>query len=329
MSPAEPDLLPGLPRPLDEPRSLFQQPGPTPPYACAPLPGPYFERDPLLDPPPLPQPGWFADVDLGVVMPHVKNRLTEMVQVGTRMPDSVHLPSASLNWTVSPGVEVGCRLPSGFGAFSLGYRSLASDGSRLELGPDGPANLKSRVDVNIADLDYQSWEMSLWPHCGMKWWFGLRLANVYFDSQENEPFAAATAGNGIFATHTTNHFLAGGPHYGVELTHQWRETGLAFVVRADGAILLGRIHQDFLEVSTATGPGGGLLTGETRRANPQDVPTLNVFLGVTWQPPQYPCLKLSLGYEYEYWWDVARLSTGASRGELSEQGFVVSAGINF
>jgi len=329
VSKGEPDVLPGLPRPKDAPGSLFQAPSSALPYDCSPLPGPYFERDPRLDPPFLPQPGWFAELDLGVVVPHVKNRLRDMVQVGTAMPDIVQLPSTDLNWTVSPSVQLGYRLPSGFGAFAVGYRQFASDGTAAMQVPDGPAILKNRLDVNIAELDYLSWELSLWPNCGMKWWFGLRLANIFFDGQLSEPFAEAAAGSGIFATHVSNHFLGGGPLYGLQLTKDWRETGISLVARAEGATLLGRVQQDFLEFSTLPGPGGALLIGETRRSNPQSVPTLNVFLGINWQPPRYSALLLSAGYEYEYWWSVGRLSTTTSRGEMSNQGVLLKAEFRF
>src|SRR5262249_55019701 len=107
-----PDVLPGLPRPPDAPRSLFQRPPPVPPYSCDPLPGPYFERDPQLDPPALSPPGWFGDVELGIVVPHVKNQLVDVVQIGTSPPDTVALIGADLNWTVAPRFEVGYRLPS-------------------------------------------------------------------------------------------------------------------------------------------------------------------------------------------------------------------------
>jgi hypothetical protein len=307
---------------------LFQEGLPAPPFTCDPLPGPYFERDPRLDPPSWPQPGWFAGVDLGIVGPKVKDRLQEMVQVGSGT-DTVHVPNAELNWTVSPRIDVGYRLPSGFGEFALAYRILVTDGSASVLGPDAVADLKSRLDVNIADFDYLSREMSLWPHCGMKWWFGLRMANIFFDSQAVEPFAAAAAGSGVFAAHTTNHYLGWGPHYGLELTRHLEPTGLCLTARADGATLLGRIHQDFLEVSTVSGPSGALVTGETRRANSQDVPMLRIFLGTTWQPPRYPMVHLSVGYEYEYWWNVARLSNGISRGEWGEHGILLRAAFNY
>src|SRR5437870_2176455 len=99
---AEPDVLPGLPRPPDVPASLFQQPSPRPAYTCDLLPGPYFELDPRLDPPWLPAPGWFTDIELAILGPHVKNRLTDLVRLGIRMPDTIHVPSADLDWTVAP-----------------------------------------------------------------------------------------------------------------------------------------------------------------------------------------------------------------------------------
>jgi hypothetical protein len=326
----EPDPLPGLPRPLDAPRSLFQESPPTPPYTCAPLPGPYFENDPRLDPPWLPQhPGWFAAVDLDIVGPHVKNRLTDMVQVGTRAPDTVSLGSANLDWTAAVRSEVGYRLPSGFGAVSVAYKYLATEGSGTVAGPDGIESLKSRLDVTVADLNYSSREWSLWPHWGMKWTFGLRLASIYFDSNASEPFAVAAAGCGIFDTHVSNHYLGGGPHLGLELTRSWQDPGLSFIVRTDAATLLGRVHQHFAEESTLTGPGGQLLCGQSTRSNPQSVPEVNAFLGIGWQPPSYPYFNIAVGYEYEYWWNVGRLSTGSSRGEWSEQGISMRAGFNF
>src|SRR5262249_15181916 len=160
-----------------------------------------------------------------IVAPHVKNRLRDTLTVDGLMPNEVHLPSAELDWTGSPRFEVGYRLPSGWGDIALSYRFLISEGSETALGPDGPFALKSRLDVHIASLDYISREMSLWPHCGMRWRFGLRYASVYFDSQANGPFAAAAAGSGVFATHITNHFQGIGPHVGVQLERKLEYQG--------------------------------------------------------------------------------------------------------
>ena len=36
-----------------------------------------------------------------------------------------------------------------------------------------------------------------------------------------------------------------------------------------------------------------------------------------------------LGYQFEYWWNVGRLSTSFARGELEDQGVVLRAEFNF
>jgi hypothetical protein len=323
------DVLPGLPRPPDQPRTLLEPPPAAPPYTCDPLPGRYFERDPRLDPPQLPQPGWFGDAEVGIVTAHFKNRMRDTITVDGLMPNIVHLASAELDWTASPRVELGYRLPSGWGDIALSYRFLSTSGSETALGSDGPFSLRSRLDVQIASLDYISREWSLWPNWGMRWRFGLRFASVYFDSQGTEPFDEAAAGSGVFATRTTNHFKGIGPHLGVEVERRLGWQGLAFVLAADGASLVGRTRQGFFEATTTLDGNGLPLTGQDHFSNPQTVPVLNVQLGVGWQPPTYPHSHLFFGFEYEYWWDTARLSTSLSRGEMSDQGLVLRAEFNF
>jgi hypothetical protein len=319
--------LPGLPRPPDQPASLFLPPAPTGP-APAPLPGPYFEFDPLLDPPELPAPGWFTDLEAGVVGPHVKNNVT----LDNAFPGGgrLRLPSANLDWTVSPRVAVGYRLPAGFGEISLAYRFLVSEGEGTTSAQDSLAALKSRLDLNIIDLDYTSREFSLWPHWDMTWRFGLRWADVYFDSRAEEPFGVAAAGSGIFETRTTNSYLGFGPHAGVALARQLGPAGLALVGRVDGWISIGRIRQGFFETATTLGPNGLPLAAETRLSSSQAVPSINVQLGLGWQPLGWCNTHFFLGYVYEYWWNVGRESnTLDSRGELSDQGILLRAEFNY
>jgi hypothetical protein len=308
---------------------LLQAPSSFPAYSCDPLPGPYFERDPRLDPPALPPPGWFADVELGIIVPHIKNRLTGVVTLPGQMADTVHLPGAELNWTAAPRFELGYRLPSGFGEFSLAYRFFTTEGSESSLGPDGFASLKSRLDVNMGDLDYASRELSLGPHCGMKWRFGLRAVGTYFDSRSDEPFALAAAGTGVFERKTSNNFWGFGPHVGLELARRLDGSGLAVVGRVDGATILGRLHQRFFEETAPMGPNGQQLAADTSARVSQDVPMLTTFVGLSWQPPLYPRAQLFLGYQYEYWWNIGRDSSTTSRGELSDQGILLRAEFNF
>jgi len=325
---SEPEFLQALPRPPDQPRSLLAPallPGPPPPD----LEGPYFRPDPLLDPPRLDGLGWFADVDVGLLKPHLKNQLTNTVTFPDGSSTTVGLPAATLNWTVSPRFEVGYSLPSGFGAISLGYRFLVSEGTNLVFGPDGPATLKSRLDVNMGDLDWSSREYTPWTLWDVKVHLGLRYLSVYFDSQANEPFAAAAAGTGIFNSRTTNSFVGIGPHTGLDLSRRLGFGGLALVGSVDVSFAFGRIRQGYFASSTTPGVGGLPQTGETIVASSMAVPVLNSRLGLGWQPPAYPGVRLFAGYQFEYFWDVGQLLPANTFGEFFDSGAVLKAEFNF
>src|SRR5271166_3746979 len=64
----EPEFLRSLPRPPDQPRSLLQ---PAPPVGPPPNLERYFILDPVLDPPQWPKTGWFTDVQIDIIHPHV------------------------------------------------------------------------------------------------------------------------------------------------------------------------------------------------------------------------------------------------------------------
>jgi hypothetical protein len=103
--------------------------------------------------------------------------------------------------------------------------------------------------------------------------------------------------------------------------------GLSLVGEVDSALTLGRIRQGFFEEGTA---GGRPVVGQSHVSSSQAVPMLNAQVGVGWQPQGYRNLRFFLGYQYEYWWNVGRLSiTPNSRGELSDQGVLWKAEFNF
>ncbi len=323
-----PDPLPGFPKVSEAPASLFAPPARVP--VSNSTPKAYFESDPRLDRPELPPLGWFVNADVSLSYAHVKNRLTDTVQIGNNAPNTVQVGSSNLDWTVSPRFEAGYRLPSGFGDLSLSYRFLASSGSGLAASPDGVENVNSRLDINVFDFDYTSREWSLWPCWDMKWWFGVRLASIFFDSHAGEPYDVAAAGSGIFASGDSNRYVGAGPHLGLELARRLDEYGLSLVGRIDGWMSLGRIRQSFHESSTTLDANGVPLYGQTVATGSQEVSSLNVELGINWTPPSWPNVSLFAGYQYEYWWNAGRLSsTPDSRGELSDQGFLLRAEISF
>jgi hypothetical protein len=183
--------------------------------------------------------------------------------------------------------------------------------------------------MNIVDLDYASSEFSLWPHWDMKWRIGLRYVDVYYDTQSEESLGAAAAGTGIFESGAANNFWGIGPHASIELARPMGWEGFGLVGKVDGATLLGRIHQKFTATSTVIGPDGTLNTGTTDESESQAVPTISAFLGLKCEPPAYPFVHLSAGYFYEYWWNIGRVSSTTSRGELSDQGVLFRAEFTF
>jgi hypothetical protein len=318
---APPDPLPGLPRPPDAPFSLLAPP--VVPDHGPPLPGPYFEPDPRLDPEPNPPPGCFTDLEVQILDPHVKNNLSMPVTLLGRTV-TVSAPSAPLDWTVAPEMALGYRLPSGFGELLVRYRYLGSSGDGVYQGPDSPADVQSRLEMHTLDIDYASREWSLWNCCwDMRWFFGARVTSVYFDSHSTESFAAAAAGSGIFREEVSNKFVGVGPHLGLELDKRFDGSGLAIYARADGWVSLGRINQAFTADSTT------LAIGEAREHRSQAVPEENAQIGVRWEPPGWHHTYLYAGYQYEFWWNVGRDSETTSRGTVDDQGVFVRVEVNF
>jgi hypothetical protein len=264
------------------------------------------------------QPGWFGAVELDLLGVHIKNRLVAPVAVGD-VVDTVHLPTASLDWTTSPRFELGYRLGQGFGEFLLTYRSLVTEGKEGidNFDPAGEGFLKSRLNMNIVDLDYASREFSPVSQFGLKWHVGARLASAYFDS---------TAVGLILGQRTSSSFFGGGPHAGFDLS--WRPCALpalSVFTRLDGALLLGRVKQSFEE--TVTLEDGSVIGGAANQSQTQAVPVLQWQAGVGYTPPwSGNQLHFSLGYDFEQWWGIR---VGDSRADLTAQGIFLRAEFNY
>jgi len=283
------------------------------PPPCAPYEdsnGPLLRGDPLLDRPEYPQPGWFAALEVGVVGAHVTNGLTANVTVDGLVSNTVQLPSAGLDWTGSPRLELGYRLAEGLGELVFSYQALETDGSTILPGFDldgGNGVLNSRLDVYVLDFDYVSREYSLGPRWDMKWKAGLRVANVSFDS----------VADGFFLEQRTrNDFWGVGPHAGLQVWRALDVPGLALYGKIEGATVLGDIKQTF-EEEIAT--DAGVLVGVTAQHQDQAVPVLNAQAGLAWTPCwRGQRLRFAGGYELEQWWYLGQ--AGDSRAELTVQG---------
>jgi hypothetical protein len=301
----------------------FIPPPPPPPYPYDPN-GPLLGDEPLLAGGGHRPPGWFGGIEADLVWPHIKNRLSAPVRLDDFI-DIVHLPTASLDFTGSPKVILGYRFPEGFGEFTASYRSIVSEGARNIENFDffGDSFLKSRLNVNVIDLDFGSQEIplgwdrpsSLWD---LKFDLGARIAGVFFDSKAE----------GVFLReHTSNNFFGAGPHLALELQrHLIDYPGLALYARVETAVVIGRIHQRFEEsISVDDTP---ILGGSTSQRGSQAVPILGIQAGLSWTPVHnWRWLRFTGGYTFEQWWGVG--DVGGSSADLTSQGLFLRTELHF
>jgi hypothetical protein len=286
---------------------------PPPPPADAGSPvyhDPLPSHDALLDGPTSP-PGWFGSVEVDFLKPHVTNRLSGKVFYDDGSFDPVRLPGAELDWVASPRFELGYRLSEGCGEIVMSYRFLTTDGHanlpNFDLFADvADALLKSRLDLNVFDLDYASREISLGTHWDLKWRAGVRVADLYYDSR---------AFGQITAQRASNQFVGAGPHAALDVWYHFDLPGLAAFARIDGAVMIGQERQRFDE--SFVFDDGSAFGSAASQSTTQVVPTLSAQLGLAWVPVGTR-LRFSVGYEVEQWWNVGHV--GDSRAELFDQG---------
>jgi hypothetical protein len=278
--------------------------------------------DPLLDYCCCFPPGWVADLELPIIAAHLRNNLVDTVTLGPRT-DSIHLPTAKLDWTVAPRFEVGYRLPEAAGDLLVSYRFLTTTGTDTLPGFDAAGNpglLRSRLILNVLDFDYAHHESALGADWDMKWCVGVRFADVFFDSSA----VSATLSQG-----ESNTFYGVGPHAGLEVQRHVGVAGLALFARADGSMVFGQVRQRFSE--TVAGPVG-LMTVDDRPSHTQPVPYLALQTGVVWRPPQEQRLSVALGYTIERWWEIGELLTSppaGSHADLTVQGVYLRVGWSY
>jgi hypothetical protein len=309
---------------------LVRQGPPVVPPGPAPPNGPVGGPPPLLMPPPPPEPlprppavegrwydrcnyppsGWFAGIQIDVVGPHVKNRLVEDVPFSNGLVDTVHLPSASLDWTASPRFELGYRFAGNAGQFSAVYRLLSTDGraTMSDFDPGTVTTLHSSLEFNVLDLAYGSGYFAPGPYCDLQYSIGVRIAQAFFDSRAEDV---------IREVRTSNHFFGAGPLAALEWQRRLNVPGLAVYSRLEGAVPLGRIHQGFEEVfklSNNTNFGSALSQHQT-----QAIPTLSFDFGLGWTPQWSRFSRFSAGYHIERWWELGEVNN--SSADVTTQGF--------
>lgn len=294
----QPEILRSLPRPPDQPASLFEEAMMSGPPAPD-FEHPYFQKDPLLDPTDWPQPGWFGDAEVGIIHPYVNYPTLENVPLASNANNVVQLGTAHLNWAAAPRVSIGYRLPSGFGEFLVSDRYFNARGSDTTLTANGPASRKTEFMLNYTDIDYASRELTPYTGWSLRLQAGIRVAQTYLGTRVDQPIAQAAAGNGVFAGRQTNRDRGVGPHFGVQIDRHFQRSGLTWVNQIDVSTIFTHVRQE--SFAGAIGPGG-IQTGDAITTFTQNMPVLSVQIGLNWQPPRLPNSKLYVGYIGQFWY---------------------------
>jgi hypothetical protein len=257
-------------------------------------------------------PGWFATLEIGVLAPSFHNFLISPVPFGpfTRV---VSVPGASLEWTGSPRIELGYRLANGAGAFLASYRSVVSEGSGAlaNFDPLGGALVRSRLNLNVVDLEYRNSPGEIAPFWELTWDVGVRIGALYYDS---------TATGNITRQRVSNSFVGAGPRAGIELARALDVVpGLSLFGRLEGGAMFVWLGQNYEVIDQAPGgPFGGALGVE----HGQTVPFLNFLVGLSYTPEvSGHWVRFSLGYQIEQWWSVGDMPGLPSWADLNLQGF--------
>jgi hypothetical protein len=254
--------------------------------------------------------GWLAALELGMVQPHLNYQLSAPVTVGG-ITRTVNVPTARLDWTGSPRLDLGYRFPDAFGAVVASYRNITSDGggsvSRFDGG--GDATLLTRLNLNVLDLDYHGANLRLGELWDLDWQAGVRLAIIYVDTR---------ATGRIFDDHTSDHFVGAGPHAGLGISRAFAfAPGLSAFGHLEAAGVIGSTSEHF--ESTERFAGGASVYGDNRIEGGRTVPELDFQVGLAYSPPQGdPWVRFAAGYEVEQWWGLGNI--GGNRLDINIQG---------
>ena len=305
---------------------------------------PILNTGPFAPPPPPPPssaenlwglvPDWsslsqnlFADHELDILKPHLKAALIGPAVFPGGIVDSVHPPTATLNWTGAPRWEIGWFLLPGLGYFAISWRGFADDGRQTVTALDGvPYALRTRLDLNQVAFDYGLAPYSFAPRWFVSGRLGVAAAVVYFDN------VAVSAPQTLDAS---NDYYGAGPHLRLDV---WREfnllPGLALFAQPDLMVLVGRIQQHYREsdlIDGATIAGSYFL----RRTQTAPVFTLRAGLSYTpsngnqWRFIDWSKWRFMVGYEFEDWWNVGQVPGQPSRGEFYTNGIFLRAAAAF
>jgi hypothetical protein len=300
-----------VPTTFPDPKMHLAPVPPAPPHA-------EDEPDPWIYPPADPLPGFYADLEAGVLGLHVKNRLNRALPISADRTDVVHVPTADLDFTVSPRVTLGYRLPRGLGEFEITYGYLSTTGTQIVAADPGAVRLHSRFTLNSLDIDYAHRVYFVDSPWDMRWRAGVRVAGIFADDQAD---FAPEAGD-ISQQRQSNYFVGAGPFVGFELARRLPVAGLSLYSEVQGASIWGHLHQTFSETLDS-----GFALAEDRTT--QAIGEVQYQAGLRYVPPAADYTRFFLGYEFSWWPQFGRNENNGSRSDFYWHGLFLRGEINF
>jgi hypothetical protein len=282
--------------------------------------------DPILDDSPVAAPGFFTNVELFFLRPHLNSHLSDSFPVSPTQVDTVNMQiSGPLGTTVSPRFEVGYRLPEQLGEFLLAYRFEMLERTNT---PSESLSEKNRLNMNLIDLDWGNhhpFGLQI-PGWDIRPNIGVRIGTIYFDTRQ-EFGGPLFNPAGVIEQRATSNFVGAGPETGLEGFREVLTPGLALYGKVSGAFLFGEMHQTFSE--TTIGPGG-ILSGSSGLSGQVLVPNLTVQAGISYTVPEWNYCRILFGYVWEEFWQIGRVNGLLNNnGDLLNRGLFLRAEINF
>jgi len=283
--------------------------------------------------------GWNLLLELDYVKPFIHNSLSSGNLLAGQLPEAVGVPAAQPGWSAMPRIDLSYRFESGLGEFHTIFRTLNAVGKSVDPNFDaaGAGTLASHLSLNVLDFEYgyttfnpgrigwldpsklifgrwglnQRPEQDPNPTFRMKWAYGVRLANVFFDSRGS--------GNQILSERVSNNFSGAGPRMSVDFMKLFAgRPSLGAYARFEFSGVWGQINQTFERTELL--PGVGLATGAGRVRNVDTgAPVFEMETVLSFMPQSGPCwLRFTGGYRFEQWWYIGQTST--SNAGLTLQG---------
>ncbi|HEY7312575.1 MAG TPA: hypothetical protein VH643_24640 [Gemmataceae bacterium] len=325
--PPPPATTLGAPAPLSN-SAPFPAPPPAPPVP----PGPPDASNPIYQPNDPGPNGWgpyegpsapatfFALHEVDILKPHLKSALTNNVPFPDGRQAQVQPPTTQLGWTGAPLFEFGWTLPNSLGYFAANYRLITDQANQNAPGLDGTEYaLRTRLTVNQFNFDYGIVPYAFMPRWDVSGRFGIGLADVFFDNR---------AQNAFLTQYASNNFLGAGPHIRADVRrHVGLLPGLDLFGRADLTVLVGQIHQNYVEADVNR--DGSTTQASDFLRKTQTVPVFTLQSGISYRPPSFDRWRFTVGYQFEEWFFVGQIDGNVQRGQFYTNGVFLRGEANF